>query len=310
MSTVQLRFSITAMICCCLLFTGLVEKAQAQTSLQGIRYSSQPGQTDQIELLLTGTSTIKDFTIKGKNPRLVFDLMDTKITRTVASATKVAGNLVREVRVAMHRGKQPKTRVVLDMVSLDDVHYSHHFAEKTGTLVINIFKGAQAAVPVKKTPQKTAASQPAPLKQRQQKKVTRAQGTQPPLPRQAPPNDSPSQAAPSEHPVLEKISYENSPGKGELVMFKLNGFHPPKVHGVEEGLPRAVCDFERATLGKDVKNQLDIKGKYVRTVRVGKHLKPPKIRVVVDLEPNNNYDLQQVFFKEDNLFVIIVNPID
>ena len=31
--------------------------------------------------------------------------------------------------------------------------------------------------------------------------------------------------------------------------------------------------------------------------------------MVIDLEPNHSYDLQQVFFKDDNLFVIIVNTI-
>ena len=32
-----------------------------------------------------------------------------------------------------------------------------------------------------------------------------------------------------------------------------------------------------------------------------------RFRVTLELVPNKNYDLQQVFFKEDNLFVIIVN---
>ncbi|MCI5158676.1 MAG: hypothetical protein D3906_09615 [Candidatus Electrothrix sp. AUS1_2] len=34
-----------------------------------------------------------------------------------------------------------------------------------------------------------------------------------------------------------------------------------------------------------------------------------KIRVVLDLVPNYSYDLQQVFFKEENLFVIIINTL-
>jgi hypothetical protein len=34
-----------------------------------------------------------------------------------------------------------------------------------------------------------------------------------------------------------------------------------------------------------------------------------KIRVVLDLAQDRDYDLQQVFFKNDNLFVLIVNEL-
>jgi len=94
-----------------------------------------------------------------------------------------------------------------------------------------------------------------------------------------------------------------------MVLFKLNGFHPPAVHGVEEGIPRVICDFNNTKLidsGKG-KNTIKTNGKFVKVIRTSTTKKPEKVRVVIDLEPNRSYDLQQVFFKEDNLFVIIVN---
>lgn len=112
-----------------------------------------------------------------------------------------------------------------------------------------------------------------------------------------------------EPPRLEYVKFDATSPKGEMVLFKLNGFHPPAVHGVEEGIPRVICDFNNTKLidsGKG-KNTIKTNGKFVKVIRTSTTKKPEKVRVVIDLEPNRSYDLQQVFFKEDNLFVIIVN---
>ncbi len=111
-------------------------------------------------------------------------------------------------------------------------------------------------------------------------------------------------------PVLSAITFNRNSNRGEMVLFKLSEFHPPVVFGIEKGLPRVVCDFKGTTADAGVRNRIDADGRYVRTIRVGRHRNPDKVRVVLDLAPNNNYDLQQVFFKDDNLFVIIVNTID
>jgi hypothetical protein len=108
-------------------------------------------------------------------------------------------------------------------------------------------------------------------------------------------------------PMLESIKFEGTSPKGEMVLFKLSDFHPPVIHGVEEGVPRVICDFNNTQLADAVKNIIKADGKFVKVIRITKLKKPDRIRVVLDLAPNHSYDLQQVFFKEDNLFVIIVN---
>lgn len=110
-------------------------------------------------------------------------------------------------------------------------------------------------------------------------------------------------------PLLESVKFDGTSPKGEMVLFKLNDFHPPVIHGVEEGIPRVICDFNSTQIVDSVKNFIKADGKYVKIIRITKHKKPERIRVVLDLEPNRSYDLQQVFFKEDNLFVIIVNTV-
>ncbi len=120
----------------------------------------------------------------------------------------------------------------------------------------------------------------------------------------------PTAPAAASRPVLRSITFDRSSNRGEMVLFKLSEFHPPVVFGIEEGLPRVVCDFKGTTAESGVQKKINANGRYVKTIRIGIHRNPDKIRVVLDLAPNNNYDLQQVFFKDDNLFVIIINTIN
>ncbi len=94
-----------------------------------------------------------------------------------------------------------------------------------------------------------------------------------------------------------------------MVLFHLTVFHPPTVSAVEKDNPRVLCDFVGMELGKGVEETILAKGKYIERISTSKQGKPDKIRVVLNLTPNRNYDLQQVFFKNDNLFVLIVNEL-
>lgn len=117
-------------------------------------------------------------------------------------------------------------------------------------------------------------------------------------------------ARPALEPILLDVRFEKNENDSEMVLFKLNDFYPPIVFGIEEGNPRVVCDFLDTALGKNVTPVLRTGGEYLYRIRTATHVKPGKVRVVLDLVPNRNYDLQQVFFKEDDLFVIIISAFD
>lgn len=110
-------------------------------------------------------------------------------------------------------------------------------------------------------------------------------------------------------PVLRGLSFDDSSNRGEMVLFHLNDFFPPTVSAIEKDSPRVLCDFNNMRLGKDVQTPLVANGKYVERIRAANHKNPDKVRVVLDLAPDKDYDLQQVFFKNDNLFVLIVNEL-
>lgn len=114
---------------------------------------------------------------------------------------------------------------------------------------------------------------------------------------------------PSPGPELLGLSFDDSSNRGEMVLFHLNDFFPPTVSAIEKETPRVLCDFNDMRLGKDVTTSLFANGKYVERIRAARHENPGKVRVVLDLAPDRDYDLQQVFFKNDNLFVLIVNEL-
>ena len=116
---------------------------------------------------------------------------------------------------------------------------------------------------------------------------------------------------PESRPVLLDVSFDNEfTRSGEMVLLKLTDFQPPKITAEEKDPPRIYCDFAGARIGEGVKGVNDTGGKYVEKIRVLRTENPSAVRVTLELAAGNNYDLQQVFFKEDSLFVLIVNILD
>ena len=116
-------------------------------------------------------------------------------------------------------------------------------------------------------------------------------------------------AVAAQPPQLLDITFDDSSNKGEMVLFHLNDFYPPTVSAVEKDTPRVFCDFMEMGLGEKVQDNIAAKGKYVQRIRTTKHKKPDKVQVILELSPDRDYDLQQVFFKNDNLFVLIINEL-
>lgn len=111
----------------------------------------------------------------------------------------------------------------------------------------------------------------------------------------------------TQNPVLYSIDFDPKSNRGEMISFQLNGFYPPVVFGIEEDIPRIVCFFKNTIAGEKLSDMIGTKGRYVKNIKVGKYANPNNIRVVLELVPGNNYDMQQIFFKDDKIFMMIIN---
>ena len=108
-------------------------------------------------------------------------------------------------------------------------------------------------------------------------------------------------------PLLLDITYENTSSKGEMIFFHLNGFYPPNVSAIEGNVPQVVCEFVNMTKDEKIKPIVEAHGAYVQKIETKAGKDGKKLQVVLTLAPHRDYDLRQVFFKEDNLFVLVVD---
>ncbi|XOF34691.1 MAG: AMIN domain-containing protein [Candidatus Electrothrix sp. YB6] len=314
------------------------QTAAGQKMLEDISFAAPNSGEERVIFKLNGTYIPKVFTLQGKQPRIVFDFNNTAAAKTIKNTINTNGQLIRRIRVGIHKG--PKTRVVLDLQQTKRVDIRQDFDEKKKILIVTIrdssaglagLAAQTAEVPESEVPEKDepapepetapapAASPeppPAPVKQQkkqQQKTAADAEpepaSKQPETKPQIPAKTRTGKIASPELPTISSVTFENDSNRGEMVLVKVNEFHPPAVFGIEEGDPRVVCDFTKTVAAEDIPETIPTTGKYIRKIRVGKKTAENKVRVVLDLTPNYSYDLQQVFFKDESLFVLIINTL-
>jgi len=323
------------------LFSAKPSLAVNEPTLEDIHFESVSDTKEQVIFKLSGDPVPVIFAIKGENPRIVFDFPNTSPAITINTNIDVDGHYVKKIRVGFHKDEEPKTRVVFDLYPEKLVDIDKVFHQEDKTLVVTIrpqnasqeqeTKEPQTSVQeesvgekeitspdvskeveekITATPQTVQVQEPSPEPNAEKPEIPEIEETntdeQVPFPEEQV-DTAPDTDKKEATPLLSSIKFDKTSNRGEMLLFELNDFYPPVVFGIEEKLPRVVCDFMDTKVAKSVPSIIDCNGKYLKTVRVGIHNKPVKVRVVLDLAPENNYDLQQVFFKEDNLFVLIIN---
>ncbi len=320
------------------------EQPAAEAVIESISYEKDDENREKIVFKLNGAHIPKVFKIQGERPRVVFDFIDTRYSDLINRITDTQGTLIKGVRIGIH-DDPPKTRVVVDLRAEEEYQFEQDFLIEDNILSITFYprdttevsplpepdpatalSGEAAAPsvtpepppeprirqPEAETPPAGAGDQVPPVVAEQEPRQPAASAESPP------PTDDLAALLPgveqqpekSVDPILRDVSFDNTSSDSEMVLFKLNDFYPPIVFGIEKGNPRVVCDFLDTELGSGVRSVLETNGDYVARIRVARHNDPDKVRVVLDLVANRNYDLQQVFFKEENLFVIVIDEFE
>ncbi len=269
--------------------------ALAAAQLEDIRFEAVSANEERVHFRLSQPVEPHSFPMKDGSPRMVFDFSGTGISKRIRNSVETKGALIQRIRVGLHENK---TRVVFDLVPGRQVK---SFQEGGGILTVVVHDAR-----VRPEQRKTAA--PPPAAAVWSPTAEKAPETKPSVRHQPPPAVPPSAGA-APDTVLSTVIFDKNSNRGEMVMFRLNKFHPPVVFGLEEKKPRVVCDFQDTAAGERLPESVPADGKHVRGIRIEKDEAGRKIRVVLDLTPNSSYDLQQVFFKNDNLFVLIINTL-
>ena len=293
----------------------MLAESASPVEITSISHAKQSGEQETITFTLAASVPVKMFDLKGERPRLVIDFPGA-IYKGKNMMALADGELANTIRIGLHKEPENKTRVVIDLSKGSSVHYKHRFIESEGLLEVVLTTEVEtesvvAAATVEKTKEPDGnVGAAAPV----QKEVSSLPLDKKPAPEelhaaQQSPGDEVKGDAAAGQPQLLEISFDDSSNRGEMVLFHLNDFFPPAVSAIEKNNPRVLCDFPNISLSSDVQKTIDAGGKYVESIRAAYHAENDNVRVVLDLSPDRDYDLQQVFFKNDNLFVLIINEL-
>lgn len=281
------------------------EKAVRITSISHIKNSAVK---ETITFTLTAPVVPKIFTISGEKPRLVLDFpqSDYQGKNTIALPDSV---MAAAIRIGFHQAPVSKTRVVVDLSKDIPVQYASEYFEQENSLVVTLTSETEKQQnsiifePSLQSPPKALPSQEEltarPLDEKPVPPVfsDRKETEEP-----AAENDTASVV-----PTILEISFDDSSSKGEMALFRLNAFFPPTISAIEKSSPRVFCDFMATNIGPDVEKFISTKGKYIELIHTVRLHDPEMVRVIIELTSDRDYELQQVFFRNDNLFVLIVN---
>lgn len=301
----------------------LLAEQKSLIEIQSINHSVVSDSEEKITFTLDAEVPVRMFALKGEKPRLVIDFPDS-IYKGQNVIVLDKGDLAQGVRIGLHNEPKRKARVVIDFSKTVAVDYKHSFLESENLLEIVLTRGEllESSTPMEKTTaetapavavEKTSSTEKMPGSKDKVEEERVAVDEKPIPPAFTAPIEpvviTDSDDIPPGLPQLLEVSFDDSSNRGEMVLFHLNDFFPPTVSAIEKNNPRVLCDFKNMRLSRDVQTKIDAKGKYVEGIRTAYHADKEKVRVVLDLSPDRDYDLQQVFFKNDNLFVLIVNEL-
>lgn len=286
----------------------------AQAVIDDVQFQGESASRESVIFHLNTASLPKAFALKGEKPRVVFDFLDTQLARTLPSVITTDGRMVEKIRMGRHKDK---TRVVLDLAPASVVNFDQEFDASRNVLTIHLYstdyppKEEQAVVEEVETVEVVKAEEvvettvviPPVEPVVEGERLSETEGVVDIVPV---PDDNPL----NHEALLSEVTFENTSNKGEMVLFKLNGFYPPEVSGQETGTPSVTCVFAGTRIGPELIQEQTPQGKFINSILVEQEGDSAPIYVTLQLVPDKNYDLQQVFFKEDNLFVIIVNSYD
>lgn len=94
---------------------------------------------------------------------------------------------------------------------------------------------------------------------------------------------------------------------GDVLRLQLDGYANPEITAHEGSQPQLVCFFPKMRLAAAKGIAKTPSGKFVRKVAVTAQEKPSGVKVVLDLTGGYDYDVQQIFVKDELAFLLIVN---
>jgi hypothetical protein len=109
-----------------------------------------------------------------------------------------------------------------------------------------------------------------------------------------------------EEVAIEGIRFQVEEDGSEKVFILMNRSYWPKVFVLEGDKPRIVIDFENV-FSWEGRAKISVKGNLIRQIRTHLRKTQGKLRVVLDLDPDVDYVVRQVFYEGENIICLTVS---
>ena len=112
--------------------------------------------------------------------------------------------------------------------------------------------------------------------------------------------------------MLRNISVKFGPVGHERVFIEFNRDATPEISSIEGKDPRIVIDVKNVLSMRQGLKKVDVQGRLIRQIRSNLDYASRRLRIVVDLVPAKNYDVEPVFYRAEKIYVLNISeaPVD
>ena len=117
----------------------------------------------------------------------------------------------------------------------------------------------------------------------------------------------PAKDAQTDTVVVKNITFRKEANGREKVLIEFNRFNAPRIFGIDGANPRVVVDVDNVSSVKRGLARIPAGGKLVRQIRTALDRKTHAMRIVIDVEPNLSYDVDQTYYKAENIYAVEIS---
>ena len=111
-----------------------------------------------------------------------------------------------------------------------------------------------------------------------------------------------------EPPLLVRNIYVKfEPAGHEKVFIDFSREAAPEISSIGGKDPRIVVDIKNVLSIRQGIKKIDVQGKLIRQIRSNLDLASRRLRIVVDLAPFRNYEVEPVFYKTEKIYMIDIS---
>ena len=107
--------------------------------------------------------------------------------------------------------------------------------------------------------------------------------------------------------VVKNITFKREAGGREKVLIEFNRFNAPRIFGIDGANPRIVIDVANVSSTGRGLARIRAGGKLVKQIRTALDRTTNAMRIVIDMEPNLGYDVDQTYYKAENIYAVEIS---